>query len=160
MKESSSRPGHQYYFHKETGETTWERPSAEEKIRVFHILRKHTGSRRPSSWRQQIITRSKDEALQEIHSYLVHLQKALDENGINAMEELFFDYATQSDCSSAQRKGDLGFFGRGQMQKPFEDAGFALQVSKDCTYFHSLYLYNITSVYVHIARSNFWYSGY
>lgn len=42
--------------------------------------------------------------------------------------EAFPKYAEQrSDCSSYQQKGDLGFFGAGQMQQPFEDASFALQ---------------------------------
>ena len=36
----------------------------------------------------------------------------------------------ESHCSSAQRGGDLGSFGRGKMQPPFEAAAFALQVGQ------------------------------
>ena len=43
------------------------------------------------------------------------------------MEELAEQY---SDCSSAKRGGDLGFFTRGAMQKPFEDASFHLEIGQ------------------------------
>jgi NIMA-interacting peptidyl-prolyl cis-trans isomerase 1 len=36
--------------------------------------------------------------------------------------------SAHSDCSSHANAGDLGLFGRGQMQKAFEDATYALGV--------------------------------
>ncbi|KAL9103165.1 MAG: hypothetical protein Q9163_001770 [Psora crenata] len=91
----------------------------EDKIRAAHILVKHEGSRRPSSWKEERITRSKDEALEVLKGY---------EERIKAGEVSLGDLAaTESDCSSARKKGDLGFFGRREMQKEFEDVAFALK---------------------------------
>ena len=36
----------------------------------------------------------------------------------------------ESDCSSARKGGDLGLFGRGAMQKPFEEATYSMNVGE------------------------------
>jgi peptidyl-prolyl cis-trans isomerase NIMA-interacting 1 len=93
--------------------------AGEGKIRASHLLVKHRDSRRPSSWKEQTITRSKEEAIEILKGH---------EQRIRSGETTLGDLApTESDCSSARKRGDLGMFGKGQMQKEFEDAAFALQ---------------------------------
>ena len=53
-------------------------------------------------------------------------KKLLEE--IKAGEKTFSELAEEySMCPSGANGGDLGYFGRGMMVKPFEDAAFALE---------------------------------
>ena len=91
-------------------------------VQASHILVKHVGSRRPSSWRCPTVTLTKAQAIEKLTAIRAQ---------IVAGAAVFEDVArTESDCSSAQQGGDLGPFTRGKMQKPFEDASFALQVGQ------------------------------
>ena len=100
--------------------------SSEEKIRCSHLLVKHQNSRRPASWRDTtgaIITKkTKESAIEELLAY----KEQIDQNVIS-----FAELAKRvSDCSSAKNGGDLGHFGKGAMQKQFEDAAFKLEVGE------------------------------
>ncbi len=61
-----------------------------------------------------------EEALAKIQQFRQQLTSGQSDFAKLASEE--------SHCSSAKRGGDLGEFGPGQMQKPFEDATYALKV--------------------------------
>ncbi|XP_050682246.1 putative peptidyl-prolyl cis-trans isomerase dodo isoform X2 [Leptidea sinapis] len=124
MRKSRST-GMAYYLNTYTKKSQWERPDAPAdpgEVRCSHILVKHAESRRPSSWREDNITRTKEEALEILKNY---------RKQILAEEVTFADIASKySDCSSAKRGGDLGMFGRGQMQKPFEEEAYKLKVGQ------------------------------
>jgi len=140
---SKQRP---YFFSSETKESTWNEPpnlSDEEikglpgaeylnqsnvaeshpgQVRASHLLVKHRDSRRPSSWKEATITRTKEDAIAILHGYQAQ---------IDGSQTKFAEFASQhSDCSSHTNGGDLGWFGRDQMQRPFEDATFTLQVGQ------------------------------
>merc|ERR1712105_291348 len=127
VEKTSRSTGKPYYFNTVTNESQYERPSGPaggdgSQVHCRHLLVKHSGSRRPSSWREEKITRSEAEAVQILKGHLARIKSG---------EISFEDLArTESDCGSAQKGGSLGFFGRGQMQKPFEEAGFSLKVGE------------------------------
>lgn len=61
--------GKDYYLNVYTKESQWEVPTEaaarlSDKVACLHLLVKHRDSRRPSSWKEQNITRSKEEALE------------------------------------------------------------------------------------------------
>lgn len=121
--------GMSYYLNIYTKESQWDCPtqpaqpsSGPSQVQCSHLLVKHEGSRRPSSWREENITRNKEEAEEILLGY-----KAQIDSGEKTLAELASQF---SDCSSAKRGGDLGPFSRGCMQAPFEQAAFALNVGE------------------------------
>ncbi|XP_010489500.1 PREDICTED: peptidyl-prolyl cis-trans isomerase Pin1-like [Camelina sativa] len=98
--------------------------SSRDQVKASHILIKHQGSRRKASWKDPegkiIMTITREAAVEQL--------KSIREDIVSGKAN-FEEVATRvSDCSSAKRGGDLGPFGRGQMQKPFEEATYALNV--------------------------------
>lgn len=99
-------------------------------VRASHLLVKHRDSRRPASWKDPdgatIKARSKADAIAELEAFRAEIVGAGDGQALR-FAQLAKDH---SDCSSAKRSGDLGEFNRGMMQKPFEDATYALKVGE------------------------------
>lgn len=86
-------------YHSSSGGIRPDVSSDEGKIRAAHLLVKHRDSRRPASWRDANITRTKDDALNIIKGH----QKTI-QSGQISLGDLA---STESDCSSARKKGDL-----------------------------------------------------
>lgn len=92
------------------------------KVRASHLLIKHRESRNPVSRRTgQEVSLTKEQARQELQAILDKLKSGAD---------FATEASKRSDCSSFKKGGDLGFFSRGEMQKPFEDATCGLKVNE------------------------------
>jgi parvulin-like peptidyl-prolyl isomerase len=82
-------------------------------IRASHILISYQGIPQINA------TRTKEEAKALAEDLLARVKAG------ESFEELA---RTHSDCPTAEKGGDLGFFKKGRMVKPFEDAAFTLNV--------------------------------
>lgn len=118
-----------YFLNIYTKASQWDMPTEPAKpssgpsiVQCSHLLVKHSGSRRPSSWRQEDITINKEEAREVLLGY-----KAQIDCGEKTLGELAREF---SDCSSAKRDGDLGPFKRGVMQHAFETVSYSLDVGE------------------------------
>lgn len=136
-----------YFLNQATGESLWEAPYGSDsdkvaayvakfkangnkpvvgddgKVRAAHLLVKNATLRRPKSWKHPDgITLTRDEAIAILKGH----QKRI----LNGEVKLGDVARTESDCSSHDKGGDLGYFARGQMQPAFEAATFALNVGE------------------------------
>lgn len=93
------------------------------KVRVSHLLIKNETSRRPKSWKSPDgVTLLRDMSIAKLKGFRNRIL-----NGEVSLAEVA---RTESDCLSHEKGGDLGFFGKGQMQPAFEAASFALNVGE------------------------------
>ncbi|KAK2197098.1 bifunctional Peptidyl-prolyl cis-trans isomerase [Babesia duncani] len=97
-----------------------------EKVRCAHILLKHVQSRNPINRNTNTpVHRTKEEARDELGALLDRIKSSPRPD--YEFKTLALDI---SECSSARKHGDLGYFDRKTMQKPFSDAAFALNVGE------------------------------
>jgi NIMA-interacting peptidyl-prolyl cis-trans isomerase 1 len=108
-----------------------------DKLRASHILVKHQGSRRLSSWRDPSGEEIRARTVEEAVSKLQELRKVRTLSSQLTVQEILSEKTTfaevaqhLSDCGSAQDGGDLGWFGPGEMYQEFEDATRALAVGQ------------------------------
>lgn len=76
FKNCISLSGQQYYLNIYTKQSQWDKPDkpaentssavGPSQVQCSHLLVKHKDSRRPSSWREENITRTEDDALRMI----------------------------------------------------------------------------------------------
>nr|ACO10471.1 Peptidyl-prolyl cis-trans isomerase NIMA-interacting 1 [Caligus rogercresseyi] len=121
----SRSTGQKYYVNQFTKESRWEvptEPADAEEVQASHLLVKHRDSRRPSSWREENITRSKEEALSILNGYAEKIK-----SGAETLESLA---STYSDCSSAKRGGDLGPLGGSKCRSPSRMPPLPLKLGK------------------------------
>ncbi|XP_073289006.1 peptidyl-prolyl cis-trans isomerase Pin1 [Primulina huaijiensis] len=124
-KKPGDQTDHRHHKHGANSSKKTKLPSSE-KVKASHILIKHQGSRRKASWKDPdgtlISATTRDDAVSQLQDL---------RRDILSGDASFRDLASRhSHCSSAKRGGDLGPFGRGQMQKPFEEATFALKIGE------------------------------
>jgi len=130
-RESARSSSSSRHHHHEGRLSSSSSSSDPKEVRVLHILKKHRGSRRPASWRNPKITDSKEKAVADLRELISILESSSAGGNHKEVRATFEELArTESDCSSAKKGGDLGFFGRKKMQPAFEKASFRLRVGQ------------------------------
>lgn len=98
-----------------------------EEVHVFHIMKKHAGSKNPTS-KGQPVKATKSRATMA----LANMRKRLLMAGDGARQREFVEFArNQSECEETQRKGgDLGKVAMGVLEAALDDMGFSLAVGE------------------------------
>lgn len=101
---------------------------SETEMRNFYEAHKDSLAVRPITWETGMILKD-IKASQEAENQKLSEIRAIYQRIMNG-EDFAAVAASDSDCPSKARGGDLGFFSKGMMVKPFEDAAFTLNVGE------------------------------
>ncbi|HPV15340.1 MAG TPA: peptidylprolyl isomerase [Candidatus Cloacimonadota bacterium] len=101
---------------------------SETEMRNFYEAHKDSLAVRPITWETGMILKN-IKASQKAENQKLSEIRAIYQRIMNG-EDFAAVASTDSDCPSKARGGDLGFFSKGMMVKPFEDAAFTLNVGE------------------------------
>jgi len=101
---------------------------SETEMRNFYEAHKDSLAVRPITWETGMILKN-IKASQKAENQKLSEIRAIYQRIMNG-EDFAAVAASDSDCPSKARGGDLGFFSKGMMVKPFEDAAFTLNVGE------------------------------
>jgi len=116
----------------------------EQDMLEFYEASKDTMAVKPVSWDLRMIVREilpSEDSEESILKEITDIRRRLDAG--EDFAELAREY---SDCPSSQQGGDLGYFSRGMMVKPFEDAAFSMAVGEISQPVKSQFGYHIIKV--------------
>lgn len=101
---------------------------SEREMLDFYTAHKDTLAVKPLTWGIGMIIRGIEVSAETDQAQLKAIRSLQDR--IRAGENFNTLAMNESQCPSAERGGDLGFFSRGMMVKPFEDAAFNLKIGE------------------------------
>lgn len=113
----------------------------EPEMRSFYETSKDSLAVKPTTWELSLILREIRPSVETQERIIGETETLLEK--LKADEDFAALAEEYSDCPSSQQGGDLGYFKRGMMVKPFEDAAFSLNINEISEIVQSNFGYHI-----------------
>ncbi len=113
----------------------------EPEMRSFYETSKDSLAVKPTTWELSLILREIRPSVETQERIIAETETLLEK--LKAGEDFAALAEEYSDCPSSQQGGDLGYFKRGMMVKPFEDAAFSLSINEISEIVQSNFGYHI-----------------
>jgi peptidyl-prolyl cis-trans isomerase SurA len=114
---------------------------SEKEMQSFYNAHKDSLAVKPVTWEIGMIIRNMEVSEETNQAQLKAIRDI--QNRLSAGGNFATVAMVESQCPSAEQGGNLGFFSRGMMVKPFEDAAFALRVGEISDVVRTQYGYHL-----------------